>query len=106
MKDTDIAYVAAFLDGEGCLSFSKTRKIYPEVFFCNTDKEVLAYIKGVIGCGSLYTQSRQASSKKERYVLTIRRKADIQKTLGMILPYLRIKKQKAIELLEMIGGKN
>ena len=38
IKETDLAYIAGFVDGEGCVGYQSKRKKYPWITITNTDE--------------------------------------------------------------------
>jgi len=91
------AYIAGFIDGEGCLNIHSWKKNnrtlrHLRVMVVNTDPTVLEFIKGIYG-GSL-SSSDYIPKNKIRWILTITsRKALV--LLEDIRPYLRIKQKQA-----------
>lgn len=103
-----IAYVAGFLDGDGCITFANTRNrggavrpITPVLSFANTNLGVLEDIRDFIGpYGSwLHAHIMHNDKHKQQYQLTwaSRSALDIVKYLE---PHLIIKKAQANLLLE------
>ena len=46
----NLAYIAGFVDGEGCIQFSRCRKrVFPRVLVVNTDREVLEALQDQFG---------------------------------------------------------
>lgn len=93
-KDTDYAYTAGLLDGEGSISI--TPKLYLSVKIRNTDKPVLLWLQEVLHrflakSGGLYKNN---STNKQCFSLEFNGK-HAKSVLEFLLPYLRIKKRQA-----------
>lgn len=100
MKE-DWAYISGFFDGEGCLCFyvNKPKIRYPEVIFSNNDRVVLEWIQKKIGGGNIHSQKQRGLSTGITYNLSIRKMALVEEVIIQMLPYLKIKRNKALELL-------
>jgi len=104
LTDIEKGYIAAFLDGEGHVSFchdeiSGRRHVYWQIAFNNTYKPVLQYIQSLIG-GRIQTRKRRINWKTS-YMLYMR-KQEVLNFLPQIVEYLQIKKKQAILLLEFL----
>jgi len=97
MTEVDKAYIAGFVDGEGCIQLQKKRKPgrYCLRFrITQTDKAILDWIKACTGEGTVRRWSLQSERHRERYewycggykALCI---------LHEIYPYLKLKKLQA-----------
>ncbi|GAE33193.1 LAGLIDADG family homing endonuclease [Halalkalibacter akibai] len=102
---TEAAYLAGIIDGEGTITLSKmhlTENRRPIISIASTDKELLVYIKQLVGGYITTKKNYNPASHKDSFVLTIKNKKDIFSTLNYIVPYLRItqKKKRATLILE------
>jgi hypothetical protein len=56
-KQTDAAYLAGIIDGEGCIQFARqaggARRIFPRVLIVNTDLKLLQWISATVGGGDI-----------------------------------------------------
>ena len=103
ISDTDAAYIAGFLDGEGYITLvrnhwgnaAKTSSYILKVSITNTDKSILEWIKNIVGIGNVYVK-RPA---KEHYLPCWEwclGSANLAKPfLERLYPYLRIKRNQA-----------
>lgn len=95
---TELAYVAGFVDGEGCMGiYANGTSLRLSVQIGQKDKSVLVYIQGVIG-GSL-------SFKNYWTLAWFNAEAAIM--LRQILPYLVLKRQQAelcVEFMSLAPG--
>lgn len=95
---TELAYVAGFVDGEGCIGiYANGTSLRLSVQIGQKDKSVLEYVQGVMG-GSL-------SFKK--YWTLAWFNAEASDMLKQIQPYLMLKRQQAelcIEFMSLAPG--
>ena len=105
LLETDKAYIAAFIDGEGTIGLS--RQAGREVGYCpvvriaNTYKDILHWHQEITGYGSLSPQSRGNKKHKAGWIWFLRVE-EMREFLIAILPFLRIKDQQARLLLEFL----
>jgi hypothetical protein len=99
MTLTDIAYVAGFLDGEGCVSLAWRKGklgynyITPIIQITNTNEEVLIWIKSIFG-GSIQFRPDTRKTRKDSWCVTMAGETAL-KFLKSVRPYLRIKTKQA-----------
>ena len=115
MTETDKAYLAAFIDGEGSISLnqchrgeSRTKSYVLRLRITNTDRSVLEWIAATVGHGAIIVKKRCKAKNGmtrpawEWYLANKRASALLQE----ILPYMKIKRKQAelgIEYCESIG---
>lgn len=93
-------WLASAIDGEGSITIDKKHKVY-SLRVTNTNKEFVEYANKLFGeRNNLYIDKRKIDGRKIMYVAHISNKKDVRKILKEIIPYLIIKKQQAIYLLE------
>ena len=99
IEDTQLAYIAGLLDGEGCIK--TTGKGYLQIDIGNTYEDALQFVKSILG-GYIYTikapmQVYQGAIIHRkvyyRWVLCGKGAAEV---LALLLPYLIIKKEQAV----------
>ncbi|MBW1973942.1 MAG: hypothetical protein JRI44_14075 [Deltaproteobacteria bacterium] len=109
MKDIEKAYIAGFIDGEGCIYACKikTRNSYTingKIIIGCTNKEIINKLAQLIGDGTKnVTQHKQKPKWKPMFRLELAQRQGT-KLLQKILPYLILKKKQAklfIELTEL-----
>lgn len=113
LSEIDIAYIAGFFDGEGCVCVHHAGKetenkksIYIlTATIANTNKSVMDYLHSVLG--GYIAENNKIIGCKTCYVLHFNsRKA--YKLLEKLLPYLRVKKKQAeltMKLRDIITNK-
>jgi len=100
-SEQDLAYIAGFFDGEGCVSIRRARPVRPNqntrysllVTIANTNLPILEFIAGVLG-GVIHRCSWTTLRRRAMYHLYWCG-YDARKVLETIQPFLRIKKQEA-----------
>jgi LAGLIDADG-like domain len=100
-------YIAAFLDGEGGIqitrSYRKDREyktaLHPDVYFTNTNEEVIRTIRKWLGGGSI-TRRRERENHKDTYVLTISGVKSILQLLEAVRPHMIVKGRRADLMME------
>ena len=96
---TDLAYIAGYMDGEGCFRANKGNI---EVQIKNTYPHVLHYIQGLFG-GSVREEKREVVNPKHRTAFSFSIYGDsAREMVRCLLPYLREKKTQAALTLELI----
>lgn len=100
---TDIAYLAGFFDGEGCIYILKAKKAWGfaydlEISFTNSDPEPLLLAQAAFG-GTISVSKDTREGRKNVSRLRLRsRKAS--NALREMLPYLRTKKARAVMAID------
>lgn len=107
ITETNLAYIAGMLDGEGCISINKRKdkeykrghSFYANLRITNTYLPVLLWIQDQFGgLGSIVEQPRKENRKRcWQWKVATNQAAAVCK---MLLPYLRIKKRQAEILVE------
>ncbi|MHA1754494.1 MAG: LAGLIDADG family homing endonuclease [Candidatus Odinarchaeia archaeon] len=102
MEEVEKAYVAGFIDGEGCIGIYKTKSGCVESRFSmtNSNKEVLLWIKKKLGLNNKIRHIHK-EAKKPRYQLDIAGNQKVSKILKIFLPYLKIKREHALLVIEL-----
>ena len=98
LKENEIAYLAGIIDGEGSILLSKYHKSEypcPCISISSTDIELLEWVKDKIGSGRINKKKNYNINRhKTSYTYVIYYDVAI-KVMGLIEPYLVIKKKKA-----------
>jgi len=94
------AYIAGLVDGEGSIIKSKQYDIpHYSVTMSLTDEPCIRWVAQFVGTVSSY---RPKGNRKRCYKWSVARKYDVVELLKAILPYLIIKKEKAILAIEAL----
>ncbi len=95
LRDVDAAYLAAFIDGEGCIILARrTYGLSMRLHATNTDTSVLEWIAEITGTGQVLRQSRGNEKHNASYHWQVHGLAAAS-VLRQILPYIRIKRAQA-----------
>lgn len=113
MTETEKAYVAGFLDGDGCISLKYERFIggsgvgysfHPRVSLTNTNKEGLLDIQRIVGYGTLYHKNNKKPHKwKDCFDLVFNANEGVE-LLKEIGSYLVFKERQAGIYLDFMSG--
>jgi len=102
LTKTDLAYLAGLFDGEGCIMRRRYgRRVYYHIQITNTYEPVMDWLQSYGG----RVQARRPDLNerwKPKFDWCISRKLDVYAFLLCVLPYLKIKRQQALEALEGI----
>lgn len=103
------AYIAGILDGEGTIGFTNHRtkytasKIYsywlPSVSFSNTNKALMDWLHQKLKGSLCQANHHRKPQHSPCWALHLRGNLQVKKLLIVLLPYLIVKKEKAVEVL-------
>jgi hypothetical protein len=93
LKNTDAAYLAGIIDGEGTITLTRMHRNEnrrPVISIASTDIELLIYIKDLVG-GCISKKKNYCPNKhKLSYSLVVKRKEKVLITLKDISSYLKV----------------
>jgi len=99
MTETEKAYIAGLVDGEGCICLHrnhfkdrKTTLYCPRVSIVNTDRDIMDWLILTIGDGKVFSRKRGQWKRGHDWYINGKKCGAF---LTEILPYLRIKRLKA-----------
>lgn len=119
-KDLDLAWLAGFFDGEGCIDFPHQpgRRLrimhlnyyYPRVRLVNTHQDTLQVVRDILDANGLaYHVSNRGVPKQRGHLpawdITAQGFKRSKRWLEVLAPYLRTKQQKAFLALEFINSR-
>lgn len=109
MKETDKAYLAGFLDGEGTIGIYKHyirgrwATWESQVSICNAERTILEYLKLLLwGEGiycNIYESKNRRYNQRNVFLLTIYSK-QATRFLKLLMPYLKLKRPQAELMLK------
>lgn len=109
MKDIDAAWLAGYIDGDGCISLCASRNRHgnvgrriPHVAVDSCDIELLERVKSLVGAGHIVQKASRTKSPHHRpaWHWKIRNGPKVLALLREIAPYLRcVDKKRRAELL-------
>ena len=94
LKRTEWNYIAGFIDGEGTICISGKS---PLIGIYNSNVEVMRWLKTKLNFQTLYKIKREG--RKIEYSIRLSQKEGITKLLIKLMPYLKIKKQTAKDMI-------
>lgn len=98
ISETDLAYIAGLIDGEGSISLAKFKpkwlKIWGIVQVANTDRNLMLWLSKVTGEGRV-RPTKPRSIKHKIVWVWILSIAPARQLLALCLPYLKIKNKQA-----------
>jgi len=109
MQETDCAYLAGLIDGEGNFSLvkhvNKTSRGWnyqPTLGVSNTDVRLLKWCKTVTGCGGFWHKDYKNRNKnhKKPFAWHVYNMEDVDKIIVAVFPYLKSKVDQALLLGE------
>jgi len=106
MSKLTAAYIAGFIDGEGCFQIVRQRNAkrykYLEcnLTIANTNKEIIYWLKDSFG-GYVGTRKFENNSR-DAYYWSLRLTKNIKPFLEKIIPYLKVKKKHAEIMREFL----
>ncbi len=102
------SYLAGIIDGEGCFCIGAGRRqkwgvinYNPQILVGNTDHRLTAWLKENFG-GVTFTQRPNNPRCKIPSIWRLSKKKDMELLILAIMPYLIIKKERAIVFLEFL----
>lgn len=106
-KPIELAYIAGFVDGEGCISMVRRKyeknpkwnvRYTPRVTVTNGNREILEFIQSLFG-GHMSEKKRYSEKHNTAWNLVISSTKSIYMATEL-LPYLRLKKPQAQLLID------
>jgi hypothetical protein len=109
IRSTEIAFAwaAGLFDGEGCITRSSTGRPRWALALTMTDEDVVRKFHRVVGCGRVnfrHTPADKARGSRPSWSWRTSAKADVQRVLQALLPYLGERRfARAREALEYLN---
>jgi hypothetical protein len=95
----DLAYLAALLDGEGSVTIAKNPRNTVRVAITNVDVPLMKWLESI---GGGVSARRKIVKRQQCYVWQLYGRLDIKAFLDAVVPYMRIKKQKAQDAIALL----
>lgn len=111
-KDTDVAWLAGIVDGEGCFSVTfggkERRSITPRLAIGNTSMLMMNRIQQIVSCvsGKIYKiRARDNKTPNVVFVVEITSQKALKPLLVSLIPHLTVKQQQAKEVLAFCNSR-
>lgn len=101
MKAEDAAYLAGFVDGEGCM-YADRKACAVRVMVGNTNEAIIRWVHRTVGAGSVFQRKKTSTNRVPLFVWQVSNAHDCREVLNYIRPYLKIKWQEADEILQTV----
>lgn len=109
ISQTEAAYIAGLVDGEGWIGFSEfkdERYPIPKVAIANTNYAIIEWLLERFTDLSAHVYKRPATeTQKPTYKMQISAAASVQALLEQISPYMIIKKERALLMMEYTSSR-
>ncbi|MBA7652200.1 hypothetical protein ES703_60030 [subsurface metagenome] len=107
LTDTEAAYIAGIIDGEGSFSVHLTFRIYhPNVglslSITNTSLDLIEWFRAKLKANQKYLYRNRCVGSKTTYVIAISQRAHLQKIIPRIFQFLIVKKRLATLFLKIL----
>lgn len=100
LLDTEVAYIAGIIDGEGCLTVCSTGHWRLDVI--NTFEPLVNWLREKIPYSTIRMHSFRQGNHKETFEWGLCDNLKIKALLDLLLPYLNVKREKAREAIMAI----
>jgi len=107
----ELAYIAGFIDGEGCISLHSIRHVRgsrttvsPRLIIVNTHKGVIDYLAEKLNT-TIYARP-SCGNAKGTFRMSVQGKKRLIPLLHLLLPYLIVKKLQAELIIEWADGRD
>jgi len=101
MSQTDAAYIAGLVDGEGTVTLSRRHRSenrHVVISISNTDRPLLEYVLNSVGAGKITNKRTSQTHHTPSYTYTISNRQALA-LLSQILPYLKTYKAKRSDII-------
>lgn len=101
MSQTDTAYIAGLVDGEGTVTLSRRHRSenrHVVISISNTDRPLLEYVLNSVGAGKITNKRTSQSHHTPSYTYTISNRQALA-FLNQIFPYLKTYKAKRSDII-------
>lgn len=96
MRDTDIAWLAGIIEGEGTIIIPSDKKLQVNIIVGMTDKDVVQRCHEITGIGT-FRSSWTKQGNKQNYKWCVYKQKDVARILLAIVPLMGERRKKRIE---------
>src|SRR5690242_18360085 len=105
MTETEIAWLAGLLEGEGCFTLANKKTGQPAVTINMTDRDVIERAAALMGAKNVLIKKREKPHWKTAFVAQIRG-YKAEKVMSIVLPHMGARRSsKIIENIRLWNGK-
>ena len=110
VKDTDYAWLAGIIDGEGSIFISNTRvpgnirgfQYRAQMSVCNTNEELIMQVHKIANVGSIHRSREVRKDWRDKFYFNINANG-MRDLLPRVIPYLILKKRVASKIIEFLS---
>ena len=91
-SDTEIAWLAGFIDGDGCITLARNKSKgfgKPMLVIDNTDLSMLEDCQEMLGVGSIVKKKKYKDNHRQAWSYRVYGANNVRRALSMVQPYLR-----------------
>jgi len=91
-KETEAAYIAGIIDGEGCIGIYQrwNRGYFVQLTIVNTNKELLAWLSKMLHANAVKHLNDKRANNRPSFAVTVDR-VRAYKVIQRVRPYLKVK---------------
>jgi hypothetical protein len=97
-KDTDLAWAAGFIEGEGCLAIERPPRCTAQVTVSQLDKAPLVKLQNLFGGQLRFDSKKEGGTTNPRWVWRVST-VFCREVLPLLVPYMTGSKQKQAKVL-------
>jgi hypothetical protein len=100
MKDTEIAWLAGLIEGEGCFTGDAE---HPKIFVQMTDLDVIERLRVVTGVGFYSRCSTRAAHHKPSWKWAVQSRERARELMALLFPHMGVRRRARIKELLHAG---
>lgn len=89
MTEQEAAWLAGYIDGDGCITFTGRLKPKPIIVIDSCDEELLTEVKRIVGLGCLVKKKKYKEHHRQAWTYRLTGTTPVIDVLNNILPYMR-----------------
>ena len=102
MPRRSVGWAAGLFDGEGCISATFQPYAHLQVSVANSHRRALEWFRVVVGSGKVYMIGKPTRKTRTKWQWRIGSRADVERVLSLLLPFLVIKRMEAKATLSFL----
>lgn len=107
LPETEWAYIAGILDGEGCITYNQNQRgrRYPKISIGNTHQGLVEWLRMVLGGSTYYQDRSDRPGWSDCWLWVHSSGAAVYAILSKCLPYLLVKRDVALGALNILESR-